>query len=65
MSDWQEKIIAAKREGDQLKEKIRQKKDDLNDADRNSPIHIVFCANLFFFQSEQWQGIFPHYLELP
>ena len=34
MSDWQEKIIAAKREGDQLKEKIRQKKDDLNDADR-------------------------------
>jgi hypothetical protein len=36
MSDWQEKIIAAKREGDQLKEKIRQKKDDLNDADRTS-----------------------------
>jgi hypothetical protein len=34
MSDWQEKIIAAKREGEQLKEKIRQKKEDLNDADR-------------------------------
>lgn len=34
MADWQEKIIAAKREGDQLKEKIRQKKDDLNDAER-------------------------------
>ena len=36
MSDWQDKIIAAKREGDQLKEKIRQKKDDLNDADRTA-----------------------------
>ena len=34
MSDWQEKIAAAKREGEQLKEKIRQKKEDLNDADR-------------------------------
>jgi hypothetical protein len=33
MSDWQEKIAAAKREGEQLKEKIRQKKEDLNDAD--------------------------------
>ena len=37
MSDWQEKIIAAKREGEQLKEKIRQKKEDLNDADRTPP----------------------------
>ena len=37
MTDWQEKIQAAKREGEQLKEKIRQKKEDLNDADRNSP----------------------------
>jgi hypothetical protein len=33
MSDWQEKIAAAKREGEQLKDKIRQKKEDLNDAD--------------------------------
>ena len=40
MSDWQEKIIAAKREGDQLKEKIRQKKEDLNDADRTLPLHM-------------------------
>jgi hypothetical protein len=38
MSDWQEKIIAAKREGEQLKEKIRQKKEDLNDADRTRPV---------------------------
>jgi hypothetical protein len=41
MSDWQEKIVAAKREGDQLKDKIRQKKDDLNDADR-----ILFLRTL-------------------
>src|SRR5271155_3569877 len=40
MSDWQEKIIAAKREGDQLKEKIRQKKEDLNDADRTPPLNM-------------------------
>ena len=66
MSDWQEKIIAAKREGDQLKEKIRQKKDDLNDADRNSPLHPqFFVLTLFFLQSGRWPGIFPHYLELP
>jgi len=45
MSDWQEKIVAAKREGDQLKEKIRQKKEDLNDADRTlypPPIYSLF-----------------------
>jgi hypothetical protein len=40
MSDWQEKIVAAKREGDQLKEKIRQKKEDLNDTERNRPIRL-------------------------
>ena len=46
MSDWQEKIIAAKREGDQLKEKIRQKKDDLNDADRNLTLFSLFLCSL-------------------
>lgn len=60
MSDWQEKIIAAKREGEQLKEKIRQKKDDLNDADR-----MFLRLTRLIDQSGQWQETFPHYLELP
>jgi hypothetical protein len=66
MSDWQEKIIAAKREGDQLKEKIRQKKEDLNDADRTLPSSLCACMCVLTLEkSEQWQGISPHYLELP
>jgi hypothetical protein len=61
MSDWQEKIIAAKREGEQLKEKIRQKKEDLNDADRTPPPALTILIN----QSGQWQGTSRHYPESP
>jgi hypothetical protein len=66
MSDWQEKIIAAKREGEQLKEKIRQKKEDLNDADRSSPSAPSSPPpTLLIHQSVQWQGISLHYRESP
>ena len=56
MSDWQEKIIAAKREGDQLKEKIRQKKDDLNDADRSL---LAFYLLTFVCSSNNVEGYPP------
>ena len=52
MADWQEKIQAAKREGEQLKEKIRQKKEDLNDTDRTDPPplpHPPVCNVLTLF----------------
>src|SRR5277367_5050472 len=61
MSDWQEKIVAAKREGDQLKEKIRQKKEDLNDADRTlpSPLCVCVCVCADFISPYNGKGYPP------